>query len=177
MIMKKSIITLFTGLLALTATAKGLSILDIKHSITDDNIVAPESFETKTRELQENFYLKHYAARADESASTPVKGNPAEYEELLSQLPAEIELPYNSIVGNYIDMYLGKRRDLVADLLALNNYYGNIFVEELLREKLPLELQYLPIIESALNPNAVSRVGACGLWQMMPATAVVWDLR
>ena len=63
MIMKKSIITLFTGLLALTATAKGLSILDIKHSITDDNIVAPESFETKTRELQENFYLKHYAAR------------------------------------------------------------------------------------------------------------------
>ncbi len=70
MIMKKSIITLFTGLLALTATAKGLSILDIKHSITDDNIVAPESFETKTRELQENFYLKHYAARADESAST-----------------------------------------------------------------------------------------------------------
>ena len=50
--MKKPVITLLTGLLMLTASAKGLSILDIKHSITDDNIIAPESFETKTRELR-----------------------------------------------------------------------------------------------------------------------------
>ena len=96
---------------------------------------------------------------------------PAEYEERLKRLPTEIELPYNSIVGNYINMYLTKRRSLVADMLALHSYYGPIFVEELLKEGMPTELQYLPVIESAINPNAVSRAGAAGLWQFMPATA------
>ena len=68
-------------------------------------------------------------------------------------------------------MYLTKRRSLVADMLALHSYYGPIFVEELLKEGMPTELQYLPVIESAINPNAVSRAGAAGLWQFMPATA------
>ncbi|MDE7024956.1 MAG: transglycosylase SLT domain-containing protein [Paramuribaculum sp.] len=145
------------------------SILDIKHSITDNNIIAPESFETKTRELEQNFYLKTYTEQSDNSQV--MTGTAKEYEELLSRIPAEIEMPYNAIVGKFIDMYLGKRRNLVADMLALHNYYGKIFLEELIKEKMPLELQYLPVIESALNPNAVSRAGAAGLWQFMPATA------
>lgn len=145
------------------------SILDIKHSITDNNIIAPESFETKTRELEQNFYLKAYTKQSDNSQVTT--GTAKEYEELLSRIPAEIEMPYNAIVGKFIDMYLGKRRNLVADMLALHNYYGKIFLEELIKEKMPLELQYLPVIESALNPNAVSRAGAAGLWQFMPTTA------
>ena len=65
-------------------------------------------------------------------------------------------------------MYLTKRRSLVADMLALHSYYGPIFVEELLKEGMPTELQYLPVIESAINPNAVSRAGAAGPWQFMP---------
>lgn len=172
--MRKTAIAILTAIAAVASAAaepKALSILDIKHSITDDNVVLPESFETKTRELHENFFLEHYATRADEKGEQIIKGTPQQYEQLLSQIPAEIELPYNSIVGNYINVYVDKRRDLVADMLALFNYYGDIFVEELLNAGLPVELQYLPIIESALNPNAVSRAGAVGLWQMMPATA------
>ena len=146
------------------------SILDIKHSITDPNVIPPESFETKTLEMSQNFYLNKYAQRTDEQGPAE-PGTPEEYEKRLAALPAEIEMPYNSIVGKFIDMYLGKRRGLVADMLALHNYYGNIFTEELLRENMPLELQYLPVVESAINPNAVSRAGATGLWQFMPATA------
>lgn len=161
-------------LISLSAAAYAIaapSILDIKHSITDDNIIPPESFETKCRELEESFYLRNYAKGASSDEMPQKLGTPQEYEERLSKLPAEIEMPYNSVVGKYIDMYLGKRRGMVSDMLALHNYYGNIFLEELEKQGMPTELQYLPVIESALKPNAVSRVGATGLWQFMPATA------
>ncbi len=169
MTLRKIYITMMFGAVAFVVSA-GPSILDIKHSITDDNVIPPESFETKTRELEENFYLKKYTAHPVEQGQVKM-GNPEEYEQLLSRLPTEIEMPYNPVVGRLIEMYLGKRRGLVADMLALHNYYGKIFIEELIKEKVPLELQYLPVIESAINPNAVSRMGAGGLWQFMPATA------
>lgn len=169
--MNKSIlVTVFAiGLNALSAMG-AQSILEIKNSITDDNIIAPESFETQTRLLEENFYLKNYVVPGIDLGASQT-ATAAEYEERLKKLPTEIELPYNSVVGNYINMYLTKRRSLVADMLALHSYYGPIFVEELLKEGMPTELQYLPVIESAINPNAVSRAGAAGLWQFMPATA------
>ena len=170
--MKKPIfVTLFAIGLSAFAAMGAQSILEIKNSITDDNIIAPESFETQTRLLEENFYLKNYVVPGIDTGGATQTASPSVYEERLKKLPTEIELPYNSIVGNYIDMYLTKRRSLVADMLALHSYYGPIFVEELLKEGMPTELQYLPVIESAINPNAVSRAGAAGLWQFMPATA------
>lgn len=168
-LMKKTLTTLIAAMAVATAMAAP-SILDIKHSITDNNIVPPESFETKTRELEENFYLQNYVVR-DKNDKGERLGSAKDYEKRLASLPTEIEMPYNDIVGKMINMYLGKRRGLVADMLALHSYYGPIFLEELLKEGMPTELQYLPVIESAINPNAVSRAGAAGLWQFMPGTA------
>lgn len=169
--MKKSILATLLALgLSASMTLGARSILDIKQSITDDNIIAPESFETQTRLLEENFYIKNYVVPGMDLGE-PQPASPAEYEERLKVLPTVIEMPYNSLVGNFINMYLTKKRTLVADMLALHSYYGPIFVEELIKEGMPTELQYLPVIESAINPNAISRAGAAGLWQFMPATA------
>lgn len=170
--MKKILTTVLLGLGgAVVASAITLpSILELRHSITDDNIIAPESFETQTRLLEENFYLKNYVVPGVDLGNS-YTATPQEYQERLAKLPTVIDLPYNSIVKNYIEMYLDRKRGLVADMLALHNYYGRFFEEELLKEGMPLELEYLPIIESAINPNAVSRAGAVGLWQFMPATA------
>jgi len=161
--------TAILGLASLTVWA-GHSILDIKHSITDDNIVPPESFETEARKLEESFFFKHYTVPSVDNPKH-YSGNAKEYEEFLAKLPVEIEMPYNPVVGKYIDMYLERKRPLVSDMLALHNYYSKFFIEELIKEGLPLELQYLPVIESAINPNAVSRAGATGLWQFMGPTA------
>lgn len=171
--MKQTFITLILGLSgSLMVSAASLpSILEFRHSITDDNIIAPESFETQTRLLEENFYLKNYVVPGIDTGNSTT-ATATEYEQRLAKLPTVIDLPYNSIVGNYIDMYLTRKRGLVADMLALHNYYGRFFEEELLKEGMPLELEYLPVIESAINPNAVSRAGAVGLWQFMPATAL-----
>ncbi len=82
-----------------------------------------------------------------------------------------IDMPYNSIVRSYIDRYTARGREQVAALLGLSLYYMPIFEQALEEKGLPLELKYLPVIESGLDPNAVSKHGAAGLWQFMIATA------
>lgn len=98
------------------------------------------------------------------------------YIERLKQLPTVIEMPYNDIVRQFIDRYTGRLRRSVSIMLGQQNFYMPIFEQALETYGLPLELRYLPIIESALKPNAVSRVGATGLWQFMIATARQYGL-
>ncbi len=81
-----------------------------------------------------------------------------------------VNLSYNKVVKRYIEMYTERRRNQVEVMLGLSAYYFPIFEETLDKYDLPLELKYLPIIESALNPVARSRVGANGLWQFMYGT-------
>jgi membrane-bound lytic murein transglycosylase D len=94
----------------------------------------------------------------------------------LASLPLVIEMSYNPVVRNYIHMYTNKRRDLVENMLGLADYYFPLFEEILDSKDMPLELKYLAVIESALNPNAVSRVGATGMWQFMYYTGRMYKL-
>jgi len=98
------------------------------------------------------------------------------YIERLSRIPSVMELAYNNIVQRFIDRYTGRLRYSVSYLLGAANFYIPIFEEALEAYQLPLELKYLPIIESALNPKAVSRAGAAGLWQFMPGTGKQYGL-
>lgn len=98
------------------------------------------------------------------------------YIDRLSRIPAVMEMPYNEIVRKFIDMYTGRLRNNVSFMLSACNFYMPIFEEALDTYGLPLELRYLPIIESALNPSARSRAGACGLWQFMLATGKMYGL-
>ena len=98
------------------------------------------------------------------------------YIDRMSRMPVVIEMPYNEIVRKFIDMYATRLRNQVAFMLSACNFYMPIFEKALDAYDLPLELKYLPIIESALNPSAVSRAGAAGLWQFMLQTGKLYGL-
>ncbi len=98
------------------------------------------------------------------------------YIQRLAHIPSVIDLSYNSKVNSFIRVYTHKKRDKVQIMLGLTNYYFPIFERVLDEVGLPEEFKYLPIIESALNPRAVSRVGASGLWQFMYSTGKLYKL-
>ena len=148
------------------------TVLELKTSITDNNIVYPESFEQNTQKMLEGWYMKNYAATDDRYKREGDRNtDDRTIRERLAKLPTVIDMPFNSIVRDYIDRYTRRGREQVTVLLGLSNYYMPIFEQALEEKGLPLELKYLPVIESALDPNAVSKHGAAGLWQFMIATA------
>ena len=100
-----------------------------------------------------------------------------EYIDRLSRIPSVMEMAYNDVVQKFIDRYSGRLRHSISYMLGASNFYIPIFEEALEAYQLPLELKYLPVIESALNPLAVSRVGATGLWQFMITTAKQYGLQ
>ena len=97
----------------------------------------------------------------------------------LAKLDAEspFDLIYNNAVRSYIEMYAVRKRAMVSRMLGLSKMYFPMIEEVLDRKKIPLELKYLAIVESALNPNARSRVGATGLWQFMYGTGKMMGLK
>ena len=100
-----------------------------------------------------------------------------EYIARMSKISCPIPLSYNRYVKDFIDLYAYKRRALTQRVMGLSNLYFPMYEEVLDKEGLPLEFKYLSIIESALNPVAVSRVGATGLWQFMYSTGIIYDLK
>ena len=94
----------------------------------------------------------------------------------LSRIPTTIEMPLNDVTRKFIDTYSNRMKGSVAIMLGSSNFYNPIFEEALERYGLPLELRYLPVIESALRPTATSKAGAAGLWQFMIGTGKRYGL-
>lgn len=146
---------------------------------TEEVIDLPAGMLSETDSLYLDWISKNYINASENCTATA--DNPAVsdsiYIDRLQRIPAMIEMPYNEVVRQFIDMYATRLRQKVAFMLSANNFYMPIFEEALDLYDLPLELKYLPVIESALNPMAVSRQGAVGLWQFMLATGKIYGLK
>ena len=95
----------------------------------------------------------------------------------LSKMNSYITLPYNQTVKNYMILYAERMPSKMSAMLGLAQYYFPIFEETFNRHGLPEELKYMAVIDTALNPIAVSRAGAKGMWQFMHATAKDYGLK
>lgn len=145
---------------------------------TDESLL-PEGLQMyELDSLLNDWMTRNYLTNVENCLSTGV--NPEfddeTYIQRLSRLPNVIEMPYNEIVRKYIDRYCERLRPSVSIMLGSCNFYNPIFEEALESYQVPLELRNLPIIESALQPNARSRAGAVGLWQFMIGTAKMYGL-
>ena len=186
--MKKKFLILTAALLAFTCTMQAQDVIDDTNeedeiTVTDQDgneevIDFPEAMTYDLDSLMNLYMSKTYLSQ-DGDCETG-KENPTfdkeVYVERLKRLPTIMEMPYNEVVQTFIDRYSGRLRHSVSYMLGACNFYMPIFEEALEAYGLPLELKYLPIIESALNPKAVSRVGATGLWQFMLTTGKDYGL-
>lgn len=128
------------------------------------------------REIINNDLVPDSVAAAD----TMINGNGITddiFVQRLQAMQSPIPMTFNEQVKRFIELYVVKRRALVQKMLGQSKYYFPMFEEALDAYGLPLELKFLPIIESALNPRAYSRAGASGLWQFMYYTGKRYDLQ
>ena len=172
------------GLLVCMPFAASAQIENDEITVIDENgtqevIDIPEGLTHEVDSLLSLYYSQMYLTPdgdcnyRDENPEFP----DAVYIERLSRMPNIMEMPYNAVVRKFIDRYASRMRNAVGYWLGASNFYMPIFEQALETYNMPLELRYLPVIESGLNPNAISRVGATGLWQFMLATGKQYGLK
>ena len=175
--LKTLIVALAAGFMS--ATAQNEITVHNDQNGRDEVIDLPEGMSADCDSLLGEWMAKKYLY-PDTTCVNP-DYNPTftaeEYQERLRRLPVVMEMPYNQVVQKFIDQYSGRLRRTVSYALGAGNFYIPIFEEALDYYGLPLELKYLPVIESALEPRAKSSAGAVGLWQFMLATGKRYDLK
>ncbi len=146
------------------------------------NIAEPEVYDSLlSRWYEQNvvssydeFFKQFIDIDMDETLTSDVPDSV--YRARMRLIVSPVSLGYNDIIKRYIVSYTTRNAALIGRVLGLSQFYFPMIEEELARHGLPLELRMLPVIESALNPTAVSRVGATGLWQFMLATGKSYGL-
>ena len=182
-LMKKINLLIATVILGCSTTMTAQSKHDTEITVTNEKgekevIELPGGLTCEFDSLLSEYNIKTYLkqdADCNMQDVNPVYDKEV-YKERLKRMPTIIEMPYNDAVQQMIDRYGMKLRRSVSTMLGIQNFYIPIFEEALEAYGLPMELKYLPVVESALKPNAVSRVGATGLWQFMLATGKQYGL-
>ena len=147
-------------------------------TLADEIGLIPESLDANVDSLLHSWHVSYFSKRDsfchddEENVFFP----DSVYVERLSRLPRVIRLTYNNVVRDCIDLYAERRRGLIRYMVGMADFYFPIIEEVLDKHGLPLELKYLAVVESALNPTALSRVGAAGLWQFMLPTGKIYGL-
>jgi membrane-bound lytic murein transglycosylase D len=170
--LKRFLITIFFAILSSGAFA-----------INDTIILKSEMYSEKiTRDLDSlvnSWYvkmaMKEFSFEFDND-STGKEYPDSLYQARLRKVNSIIKLPYNSIIRNLIHVYTVKQRDKFSAVLGLMTYYFPMIEDIFDSYGIPVELKYMAVIESALNANAVSRVGATGMWQFMYSTGRFYGL-
>ena len=153
-------------------------IVVIDQSGNEEVIEFPEAMTYDLDSLLNEYLSKTYLTSNDCNMRNENPSYPTEvFIDRLSRMPTVMEMAHNNVVQNFIDRYCTRLRGTISYMLGASNFYMPIFEEALEAYQIPLELKYLPVIESALNPRAVSRAGATGLWQFMLATGKQYDLK
>ena len=151
-----------------------------------DSLIRPaiESYETYRYldSAYNDLYRSYQYLAADTSAITTEVERSVDDKILAARLnildeQTPFELTYNSKIKAFINLYLNKKEEQTSRMIGMADYYFPLFETLLDRYELPLELKYLAVVESALNPVARSRAGAVGLWQFMYSTGKLYDLR
>ncbi|MEZ5013011.1 MAG: transglycosylase SLT domain-containing protein [Chitinophagales bacterium] len=162
---------------AQVSNSAGNTKADVQLSTPDESVNILDSMFTAYFSTNPawTFNKKEYDLFGYAETDTP-KFTPQVYADRISKISSSIPYTYNASVQSFIDLYAMRRRTQVSNMLGLSQIYFPMFEEELDKNNMPIELKYLPIIESALNTNAVSKAGAAGLWQFMYGTGKLMGL-
>ena len=147
-----------------------------------DPITLPASLDQDVEKMLEQWYTgygnaanKRGSNARPSSVSVPYTPDSV-YIRMLNRMPSVMRFSYNPLVREAIELYLFKRRGLLSSMLSLGDLYFPEIEMALDKSGLPMELRYLVIVESALNPKAISPAGAAGLWQLMLPTGKIYGL-
>jgi membrane-bound lytic murein transglycosylase D len=187
--MMKKIAFLFYGLFALclasavSAQNEETAQEETYSELSSDSTYAvigmmPEVLDENVEKLLQSWHVQYFSQTEkhclddDEDVFFP----DIVYRQRLEKLPCIVPMDYNPTVRKCIDLYAGRRRELVRYMMGMADLYFPVFEQILNQYDLPDELKYLAVVESALKPDALSRVGASGLWQFMLPTAKLYGL-
>ncbi len=149
---------------------------DVLDGKPDTTFVVPNEFNNTLDFLLHSWLIQRSKPSNCSSSVVPLSPTDSIYRLRLSKMPCLMEMPFNNTVRAFIELYTVKKRRQVEYMMGMSDYYFPIFEQVLSANNLPLELKYLPIIESALNTTIVSRMGAAGLWQFMVGTGKMYGL-